>query len=68
MTAPTYPDGPGSNTGHGHAWPRPDRRKYRCGGTRMCSQCKHDAELWQPSTVWTNPHTGETRTATQEQQ
>jgi hypothetical protein len=34
--------GPGSNTGHGHVWERPDGRVYRCGGPRMCEVCARD--------------------------
>ena len=33
------PYGPGTNTGHGHVWPRPDGRKARCGGPRFCQEC-----------------------------
>ena len=36
-------DGPGSNTGHGHVWPRPDGGKARCGGPGLCSPCSADA-------------------------
>jgi len=36
---------PGTNTGHGHAWKRPDGMVYRCGGPRMCKKCAADAEL-----------------------
>ncbi len=31
--------GPGTNTGHGHVWPRPDGVKARCGGPALCSLC-----------------------------
>lgn len=34
--------GPGSNTGHGHVWPRPDGSRARCGGVGMCKQCSSD--------------------------
>jgi len=36
---------PGTNTGHGHVWKRPDGKVYRCGGPRMCKKCAADAEL-----------------------
>lgn len=36
-------EGPGSNTGHGHVWPRPDGVKARCGGPGMCKACALDA-------------------------
>jgi hypothetical protein len=42
VTAPT-PNAPGTNTGHGHVWERPDGRKARCGGPGLCSQCSTDA-------------------------
>jgi len=35
----------GTNTGHGHAWPRPDGIKARCGGHPMCRECSADASL-----------------------
>ena len=35
--------GPGSNTGHGHVWDRPDGMRARCGGPAMCSECARDA-------------------------
>lgn len=41
MTA-TIPNVPGTNTGHGRVWPRPDGRTYRCGGLRMCPACRDD--------------------------
>jgi rubredoxin len=30
------------NTGHGHVWPRPDKRKARCGGPGLCPACSID--------------------------
>jgi hypothetical protein len=36
---------PGTNTGHGHVWRRPDGMVARCGGQRMCRQCREDAEI-----------------------
>lgn len=35
--------GPGTNTGHGHVWPRPDGMVARCGGPAMCQRCAIDA-------------------------
>jgi hypothetical protein len=32
----------GSNTGHGHVFPRPDGVKARCGGPGLCSVCGAD--------------------------
>ena len=32
----------GTNAGHGHAWPRPDGVRARCGGPRVCGQCARD--------------------------
>lgn len=37
---PTH--GPGSNTGHGHVWTRPDGVKFRCGGVGFCTSCMKD--------------------------
>ncbi len=34
---------PGTNTGHGHVWARPDGSRARCGGPRMCKECARDA-------------------------
>lgn len=33
---------PGTNTGHGHVWPRPDGSVARCGGPGLCPQCARD--------------------------
>lgn len=33
---------PGSNTGHGYVWKRPDGQKARCGGPSMCRECAQD--------------------------
>lgn len=33
---------PGTNTGHGHVWPRPDGLIARCGGPGICKQCALD--------------------------
>jgi hypothetical protein len=35
----------GTNTGHGHAWPRPDGVKARCGGVVICRECAVDASM-----------------------
>lgn len=35
----------GTNTGHGHAWPRPDGMKARCGGVVLCRECARDNGL-----------------------
>ena len=32
----------GTNTGHGHVWPRPDGTVARCGGPGMCEACSRD--------------------------
>lgn len=42
----------GTNAGHGHAWPRPDGVKARCGGVALCRECAADAamvERWRRS-------------------
>jgi hypothetical protein len=36
--------GPGTNTGHGHIWKRPDRMLARCGGPGLCLRCQADQE------------------------
>lgn len=35
----------GTNSGHGHAWPRPDGAKARCGGVVLCRECAADASM-----------------------
>lgn len=35
----------GTNTGHGHAWERPDGAKARCGGIVLCRECAADAAM-----------------------
>lgn len=35
----------GTNSGHGHAWERPDGVKARCGGPGLCSECSADQAL-----------------------
>jgi hypothetical protein len=44
---PTVPaSGPGSNTGHGHVWERPDGTKAPCGGIVGCSFCQRDLGMY----------------------
>ena len=47
--------GPGTDTGHGHVWPRPDGAKARCGGPRLCVKCARDRALYQPTTDGGSP-------------
>lgn len=35
----------GTNAGHGHAWPRPDGVKARCGGAAICRECAADFSM-----------------------
>jgi hypothetical protein len=43
---------PGTNTGHGHVWPRPDGSRVLCGGIGLCAECRVDSEtLSTPVTV-----------------
>ena len=35
---------PGTNSGHGHIYARPDGIKVRCGGPGICPECAHDRE------------------------
>jgi hypothetical protein len=35
----------GTNAGHGHAWPRPDGVKARCGGVVICRECAADNSM-----------------------
>ena len=35
--------GPGTNTGHGRVWERPDGMMAKCGGPGLCRQCNWDA-------------------------
>lgn len=43
-TIPGNAWGPGTNTGHGHLWKRPDGMVARCGGEALCAACRKDAE------------------------
>lgn len=43
----------GTNTGHGHAWDRPDGAKARCGGPGMCQPCAADKALVDSETATT---------------
>jgi len=36
------PGSEGSNTGHGHVYPRPDGARARCGGPSICKDCARD--------------------------
>lgn len=42
--ATTGTRGPGTNTGHGWAWPRPDGFQSDCGGPGVCSFCAADLQ------------------------
>ena len=33
---------PGTNSGHGHVYLRPDGVKVRCGGPTICPECAKD--------------------------
>jgi hypothetical protein len=35
----------GTDSGHGHAWPRPDGVKARCGGVVICRECAADHSM-----------------------
>lgn len=41
---PYVPSGniPGTNSGHGHVWQRPDGMMARCGGRGLCQACRED--------------------------
>lgn len=43
MSAESREWGPGTNTGHGHVWSRPDGARMRCGGPGLCRACSADA-------------------------
>lgn len=36
------PYNPGTNSGHGHVWKRPDGVRMRCGGPGLCAECARD--------------------------
>lgn len=38
--------GPGTNTGHGHVWERPDGTIAKCGGPGVCTECSKDQAQW----------------------
>lgn len=42
---------PHTNSGHGHAWARPDGVKARCGGPAACSQCRDEQRLMRETAV-----------------
>lgn len=39
-------EGPGTNTGHGYVWKRPDGMQAKCGGPSICLQCARDFGSW----------------------
>lgn len=43
--------GPGTNTGHGHVWKRPDGMLARCGGPGMCRDCSADQAQFRAGTI-----------------
>jgi hypothetical protein len=56
MAEPTPAAGPGTNTGHGHVWPRPDGSIARCGGPKLCKKCARDLAAYGPRpTTWARP-------------
>ena len=42
---------PHTNSGHGHAWARPDGVKARCGGPAACSECRDEQRLMRETAV-----------------
>lgn len=42
LEAPALSWGPGTNTGHGHVWRRPDGIRARCMGPGGCLVCSED--------------------------
>lgn len=53
--------GPGTNSGHGHVWPRPDGVKMRCGGPRICSACALDNAIYLDKSEGSAPTLAELR-------
>jgi hypothetical protein len=45
-TLPPPGYGPGTNTGHGHAWKRPDGIYAKCLGVHHCKECKRDSAVF----------------------
>lgn len=46
---------PFTNSGHGHAWTRPDGVKARCGGVLLCTQCLFDSAEMRKAQTATSP-------------
>lgn len=44
---------PGTNSGHGYAWRRPDGVLARCGGPSICQECSSDV-LWNSQRLGTH--------------
>lgn len=42
---------PHTNSGHGHAWARPDGVKARCGGPAACSECRDEQRLMRETAI-----------------
>jgi hypothetical protein len=42
--------GPGSNTGHGHVWKRPDGCYAKCMGPGHCAECARDLAIYGAAT------------------
>ncbi|MGE3301595.1 MAG: hypothetical protein AB7M12_00600 [Hyphomonadaceae bacterium] len=61
MTLPI--EGPGSNTGHGYVWERPDGVRARCGGTAICVACATDHARWSQALAKNAPIPGLMTTA-----
>lgn len=51
---------PGTNTGHGHVWERPDGAKARCGGPAMCTECRDDELSLKAESFFICPRCGQT--------
>lgn len=63
MTPP--PRTPGTNSGHGHVWKRPDGWRLDCGGPAMCEDCADDqATVQERAKIMTDRCSSETARAT----